>query len=186
MKRDSRQVLTEWLVLAAQGGNEAAFRELHSLWRADLFRLALVRVEQPQAAEEVLTDTWLAIARGLQQLADPACFPRWAFQIVDRRAADWVRQRSLARRREATATRHADDLAPMPAGGAEPPDDVIRLREVIGQLPTEQRELLHLYYDLERSVAEIAEVLAVPAGTIKSRLHAVRETLRQKLESQIP
>ena len=76
MKRDARQVLTEWLVLAAQGGSEAAFTDLHGLWRDDLRRLALVRVERPEAADEVLTDVWLAIARGLHRLGDPACFPR--------------------------------------------------------------------------------------------------------------
>src|SRR5512141_2682476 len=99
MKRDARQVLTEWLVLAAQGGSETAFTDLHGVWRADLRRLALVRAERPAAADEVLTEVWLAIARGLHRLDDPACFPRWAFRIVERRCADWIRQRSLARRR---------------------------------------------------------------------------------------
>ena len=53
MKRDGRQVLTEWLVLRAQGGDESAFRELYALWSADLRRMARVRVEEEGAAEEV-------------------------------------------------------------------------------------------------------------------------------------
>jgi RNA polymerase sigma-70 factor (ECF subfamily) len=113
MKRDSRQVLTEWPVLAAQGGGETAFTDLHSLWREDLRRLALVRVKRPEAADEVLTEVWLAIARGLKRLDDPACFPRWAFRIVERRSTDWIRQRSLARRREVAAAQAADELMPM-------------------------------------------------------------------------
>jgi len=52
----------------------------------------------------------------------------------------------------------------------KPPDEVLRLRAVIRTLPADQRELLQLYYDLERSIAEIAEILAIPAGTVKSRL----------------
>lgn len=188
MKRDARQTLTELLVLAAQDGSEKAFRELHSLWGADLRRLALVRVERPEAAEEVVNDAWLAIARGLRGLGDPACFPRWAFRIVERRSVDWVRQRALARKRESAAVAAGDDLAPAPAAVAaelEPADDVLRLRAAIAQLPVEQRELLHLYYDLERSVAEIAEILAVPPGTVKSRLFYVRENLKQQLEKTI-
>jgi DNA-directed RNA polymerase specialized sigma24 family protein len=43
-----------------------------------------------------------------------------------------------------------------------------------------------LYYDLERSVSEIAEVLAIPPGTVKSRLFFVREALKRKLEREIP
>jgi RNA polymerase sigma-70 factor (ECF subfamily) len=186
MKRDSRHVLTEWLVLAAQGGSETAFTDLHSLWRQDLRRLALVRVERPEAADEVLTEVWLAIARGLQRIDDPACFPRWAFRIVERRCADWIRQRSLARRREVSAAYAADGLMPTPATPAEPPDDVLRLRAAIARLPADQRELLHLYYELERSVSEIAEVLAIPPGTVKSRLFSVREILKRQLENKLP
>jgi len=100
MNRDARQVLTEWLVLAAQQGNEAAFTDLYGLWAADLRRMALVRVERSDSADEVSTDVWLAIARGLARLDDPACFPRWAFRIVQRRSADWIRQRSRTRERD--------------------------------------------------------------------------------------
>lgn len=184
MNRDPKQVLTEFLVLAAQGGTEAAFRDLHDLWRADLRRLALVRVERPEAADEVLTDVWLAIARGLHGLGDPACFPRWAFRIVERRSADWVRQRERERRREAAASSVAGEVAPAPLVAPELPDDVHRLRMAISRLAVEQRELLHLYYDLNRSTAEIAEILSIPPGTVKSRLFSVRETLRQQLESK--
>lgn len=187
MNRDSKQVLTEWLVLSAQRGSEAAFRDLHDLWRADFRRLALVRVEQPEAANEVTNDAWLAIARGLSRLDDPACFPRWAFRIVERRSTDWVRRRGLERRREAAAAHEAETLAPAaPPTAAEPADDVLRLRAAITRLPTEQRELLHLFYELGRSVSEIAAVLALPAGTVKSRLFSVRESLKQILEKTTP
>ena len=183
MNPDAKQVLTEWLVLSAQAGSEAAFRDLHAIWRADLWRLASVRVERPVAADEVMADAWLAIARGLSRLDDPACFPRWAFRIVERRSADWVRRRALDRRREEEAATEAERIAPQPLAN-EPSDEIERLRAVIALLPSEHRELLHLFYELNRSVAEIAEIMGIPAGTVKSRLFSVRETLRQKLESQ--
>ena len=183
MKRDSRQVLTEWLVLAAQGGSESAFRDLHELWRGDLWRLTLGRVERPDAADEVSNDVWLAIARGLRRLDDPACFPRWAFRIVERRSADWIRHRGLERRREVEATRVADELAPAGVAAVpEPTDEVLRLRSAIARLPVGQRELLQLYYELGRSIAEIAEVLAIPQGTVKSRLSSIRDSLKRQLE----
>ncbi len=186
MKRDSRQILTELLVLAAQGGSGIAFSDLYGLWQKDLFRLALVRVERPDAADEVLTEVWLAIARGLHRLDDPACFPRWAFRIVERRCTDWIRHRSLARQREVVAVLAADELAPASPIAAEPPDDVLRLRAAIKQLPADQRELLHLYYELERGIGEIAEVLSIPRGTVKSRLFSIRETLKRHLERKLP
>ena len=186
MNRDPKQVLTEWLVLAAQAGSETAFTDLHDLWRADLLRLTRARVERPEAADEIVNDVWLSIARGLNRLDDPACFPRWAFRIAERRSADWIRQQSLARRREIAAADEADQLAPAGPTAVEVPDEVLRLRAALKRLPPDQRELVNLYYALERSVAEIAEVLALPTGTVKSRLFAVRETLKQILERKLP
>ncbi|MFH1498720.1 MAG: sigma-70 family RNA polymerase sigma factor [Verrucomicrobiota bacterium] len=181
METDRRQVLTEWLVLTAQAGGEAAFRDLYALWRDDLRRLALVRVERAEAADEVLVEAWVDIARGLRRLDDPACFPRWAFRIVERRCADWIRRRGRERRRQSEAAAEADLLAP--AGeGSEPSCDVLRLRAAIRRLPPDARELLHLFYDLGRGVAEIAEIFGVPAGTVKSRLFSVRETLKRHIE----
>jgi RNA polymerase sigma-70 factor (ECF subfamily) len=175
----------------ARSGNsesEAAFRDLHGLWTADLRRMALVRIERPEAAEEVLQDAWLAIARGIQRLDDPACFPRWAFRIVERRCTDWIRKTTVTRRREVAAENAAHELAPgslNEASATEPPDEVIELRLAVSRLPAESRNLLHLFYELGRSVAEIAEILGIPAGTVKSRLFSVRESLRQQLEAKI-
>jgi RNA polymerase sigma factor (sigma-70 family) len=183
MIRDARQVLTELLVLEAQRGSERAFRDLHGLWQADFRKMALVRLERSDAADDVLTDIWLAIARGLPRLDDPACFPRWAFQIVQRRAADWIRQRALDRQREEEAVAEADLLAPSSMTPTEPGDDVLALREAISRLPVDQQELLHLHYSLERSMQEIADALHLPVGTVKSRLFSIREQLKQQLKA---
>jgi RNA polymerase sigma-70 factor (ECF subfamily) len=186
MNRDSKQVLTELLVLSAQGGSELAFKELHDLWREDLRRLCHVKVQQPEAVAEIVNDAWLAIARGLRGMDDPASFPRWAFRIVDRRSADWIRTRMRDRRREAAAANEAESLAPGSSAVAEPTDEIMGLREAIGALRPADRELLHLFYELERSVTEIADVLGIPAGTVKSRLFSLRETLRQQMERKSP
>ena len=183
MIRDAKQVLTELLVLQAQHGSERAFRDLHDLWQADLRRMALVRLERPDAADDVLTDVWLAIARALPRLDDPACFPRWAFQIVQRRAADWVRRRVVERRREDAAAAEADLLAPASMTSPPPGDDLLALREAISRLPADEQELLHLHYHSERSLQEIADVLHLPVGTVKSRLFSIREHLKQQLKA---
>lgn len=183
MNQDAKQVLTEWLVLSIQAGEEKAFRDLYELWRADLWRLAMVRVEQPHAADEVTAEVWQAIVGGLSRLDDPACFPRWAFRIVERRSTDWIRRRTQDRKRAETIAGDVENLAPAPMM-AESSDEPERLRSVIARLPVGQRELLHLFYQSGRSVAEIAEILDIPAGTVKSRLFSIRETIRQKLESK--
>ncbi len=95
-------------------------------------------------------------------------------QIVQRRAADWVRRRAIDRRHDDAAAAEADLLAPPPMTPVEPGDAVLALREAIGRLPADQQELLHLHYSSERSLQEIADVLYLPVGTIKSRLFSIR------------
>ncbi|MCM2275417.1 MAG: sigma-70 family RNA polymerase sigma factor [Candidatus Didemnitutus sp.] len=189
MKPEPKQVLTELLVLEAQGGSAAAFRDLHALWCADLRRLAQGRVGRPVAADEVAHDAWLDIARQLPRLEDPACFPRWAFRIVERRSADWVRREMQARRRMERVQAEGDLLTPASPGDvreADPRDEIRAVQRAVAALPAGQRELVKLYYELGRSTAEIAEIIAVPAGTVKSRLFAVRETLRHLIERKQP
>lgn len=189
MNDDAKQVLTELLVLRAQAGEAAAFRELHGLWTADLWRFTIRRVERADAAADVVSDAWLDIARSLHRLDDPACFPRWAFQIAARRGADWIRRRQTERSRQAATEAMADELAPPPIDSAlpaEPADELLALRAAIARLPRDARDLLHLFYDLGRSVAEIAEILDVPTGTVKSRLFHLRDSLRKTLDPKIP
>jgi RNA polymerase sigma-70 factor (ECF subfamily) len=186
MNRDRKQVLTEWLVLSAQGGNENSFKDLHDLWQGDFRRMVISRIQRVEFADEVANDVWLTIARGLTGLDDPACFPRWAFRILERRCADWIRQRSRARERRQAAANEAERLAPSPPVPAprDSPDETQRLHEALAGLLPGERQLVELYYGLDRSVAEIAEVLAIPVGTVKSRLFSVREVLKQMLKGK--
>lgn len=182
MNRDSKQVLTELLVYSAQNQNDAVFRDLYELWHADLRRFCVSRMGGADGADEIMGEAWLSIARGLSRLDDPARFPRWAFRIVEHRCVDWIRSRTLARRREVATAHEAERLAPAPAEPVDPPEEILRLREAIATLPEQQRQLLHLYYDAGRSVAEIADVLDLAVGTVKSRLFSLRESLKRIME----
>jgi RNA polymerase sigma factor (sigma-70 family) len=181
MKRDPRQILTELLVLRVQGQDDGAFTDLHNLWRHDVNRMAFATTGNPAAAAEVAQDSWIAVARGIGRLQDPACFPRWLFQIVRRRAADWVRRRKRERVFETAAVDRSGTGMEQPGRrpGQESPLDA-----AIATLPQAERELLGLFYELDRSVAEISEILKVPLGTVKSRLHALRERLRDEIEKE--
>lgn len=183
MPRDRRQIFTEYLVLQVQAGRADAFGELHALWRADLAAFARARLDDLHGAEEVAQEAWVGIARGLSRLDDPATFPCWAHRIVARRAADWIRRRQRARHRQRAL--EAAPEAVLPAGETPSPaaetDAHDEVRAAIGRLPETHREVLHLFYLSEMGVATIAEVLGIPAGTVKSRLFHAREQLRKAL-----
>ncbi|HYE44312.1 MAG TPA: sigma-70 family RNA polymerase sigma factor [Caulobacter sp.] len=176
MDRDTEAVLDEYLVLLAQGGSADAFRRLVERWTPRLRRHAGRVLLDADAATDAVQDAWLAIARGLRRLDDPARFGGWALAIASRRCVDEIRRRQ---RRRGLARSVA--LAP----ADPPPDDPDRtldLSAALMRLPPDQRLLVSLFYGEGLSVEEIALAHHVPPGTIKSRLHAIRQTLRTHLE----
>jgi RNA polymerase sigma factor (sigma-70 family) len=103
----------------------------------------------------------------MPKLSDPAWFVVWTYRIVRNKSADYIRsairQRQLA---EALTKRNQADSNES-------------LVEALRRLPPDQQELLTLKYSAELSVVEIAVVLGIPAETVKSRLHYIREQLRR-------
>ncbi len=176
MARDSRKIFEEYLVLCAQDGERAALDALIARWQPRLFRHGLRLLRDDAAARDVVQETWLAVMRGLRRLDDPARFGAWAFRILTRRAADL--QRGEARRREVEG--QVEPRVPDP-----PPPELDALRAALARLPTARRALLALFYVEGLSVADIAEVLGVPAGTVKSRLFHARKQLRAMLERSV-
>lgn len=189
MPREAEHILDELLVLASQDGDARAFEALVRRYHQRLFRHARRLSGTAEAASDITQEAWLAIARGLRRLDDPASFRTWAFRIVTYKAADWIRRRqrdrtlknSLGSREPRSNIRDhsCNDTgvdAPMPG----------RLRLAIAQLPPEFQTVINLHYGEGIPIAEIAHVLDVPAGTVKSRLHAARNRLRQAIERSEP
>jgi len=176
--RSRQRVVDEMLVLAAQARQVEAFEQLAVRWHPRLVRHARRLTGDPEGAQEVAQDAWIAVARGLYRLQDPARFGSWALRIVTRRAADWIGRRQRTRQRSAALDAASQVQAPLEA----PTDDRARVREALGRLAAGERALLAMFYVEDLTVAEIAEVLDVPAGTIKSRLFHARERLRAALE----
>lgn len=177
MKRNSRQIYTEWLVLKAQEGDEDAFAKLYKEWTPDFQRLAYIQIKEQRDIDEIVQTTWISIARNLTKLNDPACFPRWAFRILECRCIDWIR--TLANQRQKRAGIHPEEYIEEPNKNEN--DETELLQEGIDALDQETRKLIHLFYIQDLSVAEISEVLGIPNGTVKSRLSKARETLKSKI-----
>ncbi|MGH6965499.1 MAG: RNA polymerase sigma factor [Phenylobacterium sp.] len=181
MDRDPTRVLDELLVAAARAGSSAAFGQLVLRWTPRLRQHAERLLFSAEEAGDVTQDAWLHIARNLSRLQDTARFPGWAFAIVTRRAIDFIRRRSRERRTVGAAA--AETLAgPASAHGAAGLDASLDLRAAIRRLPVDQRLMVSLHYGEGLSVEEIATAHGLAAGTVKSRLHAARQTLKNSLE----
>ena len=169
------------LIARVAAGDDTALRELfsrHAPWLA-----ARLRVMLPAAdVEDVLQETFLAVWRGAGGYRpEGADGGGWLWGIARRQAALWLRRRGRA-----SSLVHA--LAQPDMAGAGDPAEVALSRvdlaaavEALGPTGGPEREVWRLLYVEDRPVAEVAELMGVPAGTVKSRAHRARRLLRAAL-----
>ncbi|WP_030545116.1 RNA polymerase sigma factor [Streptomyces albus] len=165
------------LVVRCQLGEREAFPELVRAWHAPLWRYVRGMTGDPHLADDLAQEVWVAVVRGLPRLRQPERFAPWLFTIARRAVTDHLRQ---AYRAPETFTEEAD------AGAAADdfPGGLLTTMQVeagLGGLPPLEREVLVLFHLQDLPLAACAEVLGVPAGTVKSRLHRARRMLRAGL-----
>lgn len=167
----------EWLVFRAQDGDAAAaaLAEIVDRWQPKLWRHGLRLTGTTDSTQLA----WVAIIRGLHRLSDPACFRRWAYRIVGNKGADHVRARQWDRRHTNSLTE--DPVDPRVEEAPEQ-DEIALLHSAMGRLSPEHRTILSLFYLEEMTLAEIADAVDAPVGTVESRLHDARNRLKQSLE----
>jgi RNA polymerase sigma-70 factor (ECF subfamily) len=173
----AHHVLTELFVLRAQGGYDDAIGLLVRAWQDRLLRHARRLTGRDDAGRDVMQEAWLDIARGLRTLDDPASFGPWAYRIVARRSAKWIgkEQRRRQVERKAAVEHLATCGVPAATSAVETADAV---RVALRQLTVDQQAILELRYVEDFSIEQIAEVLGIAAGTVKSRLFHARQQLR--------
>lgn len=170
MTDDSEQLVDELLVMDAQRGRVHAMEMLVSRWQQRLWRYARRLTGDTEAAWDVTQEAWLGIVRGIGRLGDPARFRAWAFRIVTNKANDWLRKTARA------APRPADPAVRACQEGNGTTDD---LHRILRRLPERSRTVLTLYYLEEFPLSDVARILRVPKGTVKSRLHKARAEFKR-------
>jgi RNA polymerase sigma factor (sigma-70 family) len=170
---EQNELIDQLLVMECQDGSAKALEALVSRWQKRLWRYAYRLTGNAEAAWEVTQESWLGVIRGLPRLNDPARFRPWVYRIVTHKARDWIARSAKARRRQTEPV--AEEPTPGPLPDQETADE---LQHILARLPEAGRTVLTLYYLEGLAVAEIAKVLGIPAGTVKSRLHAARNELK--------
>jgi RNA polymerase sigma-70 factor (ECF subfamily) len=174
----------ERTVAAAQAKNDTAFAMLWRDYQPGLLRY--LRVIGGQAAEDLASDTWLRVARGLPTFrGDEHAFRGWLYTIARNRAIDWYRASS--RRDEVAidlaAVEHPSD-DDGPERRLEERDATESALQLIATLPRDQAEAVMLRVVLELDVATVAAVMERPPGTVRVMVHRGLRRLAQELESR--
>ena len=178
------------LVRGALDGSESAFREIVQRYQRPIYGLVVRMVRDPARAEELAQDTFVKAFRALHTYDVQRKFSAWLLTIAHHVAIDELRKGTLAvEPLEATAedgerTREFPDMAgATPAELAERAELAAALKQAIGRLRPEYREVVSLRYERELDYDEIVEITGLPMGTLKSSLHRARKELAEHLEN---
>jgi RNA polymerase sigma factor (sigma-70 family) len=172
-----QELADELLAIRCQLGEPGAMDALVERWHPPLWRYVRGLTADDDAAAEAVQDVWLRVLRAISRLRDPARVRAWLFGIARRVMMDRLRQAY------AEPQRAEIDLGeiPGPDDAEDRTEDLAQMQDALATLPLTEREALVLFYLRELTLAQMADVLAVPVGTVKSRLFRARQMLRRAL-----
>ncbi len=171
------------LLLQLKRGSLDALGELYDRHRLLVYRTALVILGDHEAASDLLQDVFLRLYRFADHIDFNRPLEPWLYRMTTNLCYTWLK------RNRRWALPVEDLLHFLMASKRNLPDEVVErlddwqnVQKAVAELPWPQRVVVVLYYLNDLSIEEIAEVLNIPPGTVKSRLHYSRRALRRSLE----
>ena len=156
-----------------------SWEEIARTYGSFLYTLALRLTSDPDDAQDLVQDTLLRVRRGLPNYR-PGSMRGWLTRIATNAFIDQTRRRK--RRVESSLTNQPEGDLPVAPGADKPPAHLpIDLQEALGNLPDDYRIPVVLCDVADRSYQEIADILGLPIGTVRSRIHRGRMLLREAL-----
>ncbi len=170
------------LVERAQAGDRDAFEMLVRQKVDAVYRTAYAILGSEADAQDATQETFIAAWRSLPRLREPDKFPAWLGRITTNACRMSLRHRRSVREIPMGPDDHASGASYAPPDGSVA--EAQAFDRAFERLPVEQRALLVAHHLEGRSLADIAQELEVPVGTVKSRLHTARAALERSLEDE--
>jgi RNA polymerase sigma-70 factor, ECF subfamily len=165
------------------GGDEAAFAGIVREHQAMVFSIAYHFLRDRSMAEDLAQDVFLHLHKNLRAIQSPAHLLYWLRKVTGHRCIDQARRQKL--RPRISLTEYLE-RAPEPSASFQMADPLLAgvLRRMIARLPERSRMIVILRFQEDMEPAEIAGMLDIPLGTVKSNLHRSLALLRGKLERE--
>ena len=167
--------IDEDLMVAARAGDRSAIAGLFDRYREPVWRFFRRRVRDPELAADLAQETFVAILKGAASYEPRAAFRSYLFGIAFNVLA--------AARRKSAATVAVPGVSDPIVSGSDP-YVVLWVRRALAELADEDREIVMLREYEGLSYEEIAQLVSVPVGTVRSRLFRARQALREQLAGQ--
>jgi RNA polymerase sigma-70 factor (ECF subfamily) len=156
------------LVVRVRNGDESAYKELIDRHRARLIRTASNILRDPIEAEDVAQEAFLKAYRELCRLREDRAFASFIYRICVRLCVDRLRLRRA----------EPSPLEPSEQAQNGSIENKVLIEKLLAQLPPDLKTTLILREVEQLSYEEVAVVMKVPVGTVRSRLHTARERFR--------
>ena len=186
MRRDDSAMIER-----CKQGDLSAFDDLVRLYEKQVYNFAYRMTGNYDDANDIATDAFVKVFNAIDTFRGEANFSTWLFRIVTNLYLD-ERKRSKTHLNipldeyidleESSVTRQIEDPSPGPIEKLEAGERNEVLEQAVGCLPDYQRIMILLYHTQELSYEEIAQIVGLPIGTVKSRLNRARLALKEKLE----
>lgn len=193
---NGERISDEQLVAKYRSGETWAFEELVGRYRQELFHFLIRFAGGRAAAEDLFQEAFLQVHLSADTFDVTKRFKPWLFTIAANKARDYLRKKGRRQAAPLSAEINAGgddgrqfiDLLeadlPLPEDVASDAESRARIKQVVDEMPEHLREILVLAYFNQFAYKEIAEMLGIPLGTVKSRLHAAVGTFADLWKSR--
>jgi RNA polymerase sigma-70 factor (ECF subfamily) len=169
-------------ILRLQGGDLEALGELYDRHRQMVYRTALAITHDEDAAADLLQDVFLRLYRFANRVDAARPLEPWLYRVttnlaytfIGRQKRWWRAMKDIAERLKGEPDQNSEKIA-------ERKEEFGWVQRAIASLSVQHRIVIVLYYVNNQSIKEIADILDIPVGTVKSRLYYGRQSLKMKL-----
>ena len=161
------------LLSRVAGGDRRAFQALYDRHAERVFRFALSIVRRAHLAEDVLQETMIVVWKRAKTFKGNAKVSTWILGICRNLAFNLLRKEKRGDR--------LPEERPNTSDPAKSVETAVHVERALETLPDHHREVMHLVFYEEMNLREAAEILGIPEGTVKSRMHHARKALAKEL-----
>ena len=190
---DYKSLSDQEIVVLARQGKEAAYRELIGRYQRPVLSLIYRIVRDREKSEDLAQETFIKVLNAIERYDPSFKFSSWIFKIAHNTALDHLRRKepltlSLEGSPHASTADEVEASALTAVSEDENPEEYATNRELGGQIEVaitrlrpEYRTAIVLWHHEARPYEEIAEIMGLPLGTVKTYIHRARNELRQHL-----
>ncbi|NLZ44977.1 MAG: RNA polymerase sigma factor [Clostridia bacterium] len=149
-----------------------SFEEIYSKYVDAVYRFLKFKLGDEHLVEDVLQETFLAVYENLQKMKEVSSHKAWILTIAHHKFVDHLRKKRLV------------EVELSEGMEADPAPDCLFIHQLLSQLDETARTILYGLYVEQLTCSELAEILGIPVGTVKSKAHAARSILQNKLREE--